>query len=120
MINMSLKKVFIISFSVLSFSASAQNQVPKDFLIKQCRDLSEHIKLLVVNQGKKPCVEKLGLASEQLVSAAYLIDNDQYPNAKHELDNAVYTLQYAELSSCNHYIQISQSKFEAQKIKNYL
>jgi hypothetical protein len=120
MINRNVKKILILCVSVLSFSINAQNPVDKDFLVKQCYELSENVISLTFSQGKKACVDKLGLASAQIENAGDLIINDEQFAAKQELDNAVYTLQYAELSNCNRYIEISHSKFEAQKIKSYL
>lgn len=120
MMQMSLKKTLILTLSILSFSTSAHNLVDKDLLVKQCRDLSETIGLLVSSQGKKSCVEKLGSASVQIEDAGDFIINNDNVSARQELDSAIYSLQYAELNNCNRYMQISHSKFEAQRIKSYL
>lgn len=120
MINMSLKNALLIGLSFLSLSIHADTAASKEALALQCRQLADTVASLVYSQEKKACVEKLALAAMQIENAGDLILNDAYPPAKQELDHAVYTLQYAELNSCNRYIQISHSKFEAQKIKNSL
>lgn len=121
MIKMSFRRAIILSFSVLALNANAQNSFEsKETLIQRCRDLAQSVASLVSSQDKKACAEKLALASMQIDTAGDWMVDDVYSAAKSELDNAVYTLQYAELNSCNRYIQISHSKFEAQRIKNSL
>lgn len=120
MINMKLKATLIVCLSVLNLSAFANSTLSKETIIQQCRDLSTTVASLVSSQEKKSCTEKLAQASMQIDIAADWIVDDVYSAAKRELDNAIYTLQYAELNSCNRYIQISHSKFEAQRIKSLL
>lgn len=120
MINMKLKATLIVCLSVLTLSAFANSTLSKETIIQQCRDLSTTVASLVSSQEKKSCTEKLAQASMQIDIAADWIVDDVYSAAKRELDNAIYTLQYAELNSCNRYIQISHSKFEAQRIKSLL
>ena len=119
MINMSFKKFLVLGLFAVSCGTYASD-ANKDILVKQCRDLSDSILSLVSSQGKKSCVEKLGQATLEIESAGDSIIEDNYSTAKEELENAVYSLQYAELNNCNRYIQISHSKFEAQRIKNSL
>lgn len=118
--NTKFKTVFLVCMSVLTFNSHASSFANKDVLIKQCRDLSMTVGTLVSSQQKQSCAEKLASASFQLDVAADWIIDDVYSSAKQELDKAVYSLQYAELNTCNRYIQISHSKFEAQKIKSQL
>lgn len=120
MINMKLKATLIVCLSVLNLSAFANSTLSKETIIQQCRDLSTTVASLVSSQEKKSCTEKLAQASMLIDIAADWIVDDVYSAAKRELDNAIYTLQYAELNSCNRYIQISHSKFEAQRIKSLL
>ncbi len=118
MVNLHLKKILFLGLLTVSFNTSADTD--KELLIQRCRDLSESIISLVSSQGKKSCVEKLGTASLQIETAGEWIMNDNPVIAKQELDYAIFSLQYAELNNCNRYIQISHSKFEAQKIRNSL
>lgn len=118
--NMHLKKALLIGLSFLSLNAYSDTAASKEALALQCRQLADTVASLVYSQEKKACVEKLALAAIQIEDAADFILDDAYHPAKQELDRAVYTLQYAELNSCNRYIQISHSKFEAQKLKNSL
>lgn len=119
MIKPYLKHILVLSVLAVSFSAHAIN-LNKELLAKECRDLAENISSLVSSQGRQSCVEKLGMASIQIETAGDLILEDNYATAKQELENAVYSLQYAELNTCNRYIQIAHSKLEAQRIKNSL
>ena len=120
MINMSLKKTLALSLSILSFNVTACCLISKDLLAKQCHELSDTVTALISSQANSTCVQKLSLASVQIESASSLILQSSSIAAKSELDNAVYALQYAELNSCNRYIEISHSKFEAIRIKNAL
>lgn len=117
MISMSFKKAIALILPLLAFNANAAS---KDQLVQQCRDLSSTVASLVSSQQKKACVEKLGMASMNFDVAGDLIVDDYYQAARNELDSAILSLQYAELNSCNRYIQISHSKLEAQRIKNDL
>ncbi|WP_298628047.1 hypothetical protein [uncultured Legionella sp.] len=112
-----LKGVLILSLSVLALNANAHYE-SKETLIVKSRDLAETIISLVSSQEKKVCVEKLVLASSQIEMAANWMVGDAYFAAKKNLDSAVSALQYAELTTCNRYIQIAHSKFEAQRIKH--
>ena len=118
MFKMILKRALIYSLPVLSMSA--QSGQSKEFLANQCYELSRVVISLVDSQGKKECIDKLQVASIQMNSAAELIMEDAADAAKQILNNAVAALQYAELLSCNRYILIAHSKFEAQKIKTLL
>lgn len=118
--KVNLKKALILSVSILSFNVYADILDGNDELAKQCQDLSETVASLVSSQAKSTCAEKLDMASLLIEQAGNAIMESAYQTAKDELNNAIYTLQYAELNSCNRYIQISHSKFEAQKIKNSL
>jgi hypothetical protein len=118
MVTIPLKKILALSLFAVSFTINAAGN-DREHLVRQCHDLSEKIISLISSQGKKSCVEKLDTASAQLKSAGELIANNHH-EAKQELDNAIYSLQYAELNNCNRYIQISHSKFEAHKIKSSL
>lgn len=120
MINMSLKKTFFLGLTALSLTGNAQALSSKDILAKQCRELSQTVASLVSNQDKQACSDKLAFASIKIEAAGDLILDAVLANARQELDDAVYALQYAELNSCNKYIQISHSKFEAQRIKSAL
>lgn len=120
MINMNVKKTLVLSLLTVSLTSNATEPANKDTLAKQCRTLAENIITLVSSQGKKSCMEKLGTASMQIKTAGEFIIEDKVTDAKDGLDKAISALQYAELNNCNRYIQISHSKFEAQKIKNRL
>ncbi|CAM2960099.1 hypothetical protein [Legionella worsleiensis] len=116
-----LKGVIVLGLSVLAFNAQANHSLEgKDALTQKCRDLAQTVASLVSSQQKRACAEKLMTASTQIDIAGDWIADDFYTAAKKELDNAVFSLQYAELNNCNRYIQISHSKFEAQRIKNSL
>ena len=113
-----LKNILILGLLTLSINTNASTD--KEFLMQRCRDLSENVISLISSQGRKACVEKLGSASIQIETAGDLIMTDESNSARQVLDQAIYSLQYAELSNCSRYIQISHSKFEAQKIKSLL
>ncbi|KTD37569.1 hypothetical protein Lmor_0432 [Legionella moravica] len=116
-----LKGVLILSLSVLALNAHSSNSLDsKEVLAQKCRDLAQSVASLVSSQEKRACEEKLAMASIYIENAGDWIVEDVYSAAKKELDNAVFNLQYAELNNCNRYIQISHSKFEAQRIKNSL
>ncbi|BCA94297.1 hypothetical protein TUM19329_06580 [Legionella antarctica] len=118
--NVSLKKALILCLPILFFSINADALGKKEVLAQQCQDLSATVASLVSSQVRADCAERLGLSSVSIEKAGYLILDYSYPTAKKELNLAVSHLRYAELNSCNRYIQISHSKFEAQKIKNSL
>lgn len=118
MINRHLKKIFILGLLTVSFNTSAHTD--KELLIQRCRDLSDGVISLVYSQGRSACVNKLSTASMQIDAAGEWIATDDSRAAKHELEHAMLSLQYAELNSCNRYIQISHAKLEAQKIRNAL
>lgn len=99
---------------------SAQSESNKEFLASQCYELSLIVISLADSQVKKTCIDKLHTASLQMSTAAVLIIGDSSVPAKQILNNAVSALQYAELLSCNQYIQIAHSKFEARKIRTLL
>lgn len=116
-----LKGVLILGLSALALNAIAHDTFEsKDSLLLKCRDLAQSVASLVSSQEKRACAEKLVMASTYIDTAGDWIVEDNYAAAKKELDTAVYNLQYAELNNCNRYIQISHSKFEAQRIKNAL
>ena len=114
------KTTILLSLSILTFSVNANILAKHDRLALQCHELSQTVTSLISSQAKSICAEKLGEASMQIENAGYLILDYANSNAKKELEKAVYTLQYAELNSCNRYIQIAHSKFEANKIKSSL
>lgn len=118
MVKMILKRAIILSLPV--FSMNVQSGPSKEFLANQCYDLSRVIVSLVDNQERITCSNKLYMAFTQMGSASLFIMEDSSDIAKEMLNNAIGNLQYAELLSCKHYIQISHSKFEAQKIKTLL
>lgn len=118
--NTQLKNVLISSLSVLSIEASAQNLATKEYLISQCRSLSQNISSLVERQNKVHCMQQLNLASTQVAEAGDLIVDDAYLFAKKSLDNAATNLQYSALGNCSQYIQISHAKAQAQRIKSSL
>ncbi|CAM2948201.1 Uncharacterised protein [Legionella pneumophila] len=120
MINMKLKATLIACLSVLTLSSYANSSENKEAILQQCHDLASTVASLVSSQAKKTCAEKLVIASIHIDTAADWIVEDVHSAAKQELDNAIYSLQYAELNSCNRYIQISHSKLEAQRIKSLL
>lgn len=118
--NVSLKKALILCLPILSFSVNADTLEKKEVLAQQCQELSVTVASLVSSQARATCAERLGMASILIEKAGYLILDYAYSSAKTELTHAVSSLRYAELNSCNRYIQISHSKFEAQKIKSSL
>ncbi|KTC89477.1 hypothetical protein OQJ15_10450 [Fluoribacter dumoffii] len=118
MVKMILKRALILSLPV--FTMNVHSGPSKEFLANQCYELSRVIVSLADTQEKKICINKLYMASVQMSTAALLIMEDSSDVAKEILNNAVAALQYAELLSCKQYIQISHSKFEAQKIKTLL
>ena len=118
MVNLYLKRILILGLLTVSFNTNAHTD--KELLMQRCRDLSENIVSLVYSQGRTSCVEKLGSASMEVEAAGEWIMADNTPSAKQELEHAMLSLQYAELNSCNRYIQISHAKLEAQKIRNLL
>ena len=121
MIYISLRKAFVFPLLLCAWSVNAGLQIPSpELLIKQCRDLSMKISTLVKGQKKGECIDKLDLASSQMNLAGERISAENYPFARKELASAIYALQYAELSVCNYYIQISHSKLEAKKIRQSL
>ncbi|MBI2785737.1 MAG: hypothetical protein HYX60_05295 [Legionella longbeachae] len=115
MFKMIIKSVLILSLPVCSMSAYSEPS--KEFLASQCYELSRVVISLAEGQEKKNCIDKLYVASVQMGTAAALIIQDSPDLAKQILNNAITALQYAELLSCNQYVLISHSKFEAQKIK---
>lgn len=118
MSKMILKKALILSLFAVSMSGQAAQN--KDFLMNGCYDLAKTINSLVESQHNPACIEKLYLASIQMNSAAALILNDYAERAKQKIDNAIAALQFAELTGCNRYIQISHSKLEANKLRHLL
>ncbi|KTD57966.1 hypothetical protein Lsai_1488 [Legionella sainthelensi] len=118
MFKMILKKSLICS--LILFSMNAQSELSKEFLANQCYQLSHVLVSTSEKQHRQQCIDKLHMASMQVNTAAALIMEDEPNSAKGMLNNAVADLQYAELLSCNQYIQIVHSKFEAQKIKTLL
>ena len=116
--KMILNSALILSLPV--FSVHAQNELSKEYLANECHQLSEIVNSLVPSQHNSTCVDKLYASSIQLNTAAEMILNDSNSVAKQILNNAVFDLQYAELNSCNRYIEISHSKFEAHKLKTRL
>ena len=117
MINRSLKKVLFIGISILSIQGNAQDALNKDLLSKQCYTLSTSVSTLVFSQEKASCIDKLNLAARQIDHAGDLVAEEDFDKARQYLDDSIFTLQYAELSICKRYIQISHSKLEVQKIK---
>lgn len=120
MFKMIFKSALILSLPVLACAASAYTVSSKEALANQCRDLSKSVASIASSQQRTSCVEKLGLASVHIDAAGRYILENRIPSAKQELDDAIFTLQYSELNSCNRYIQISHSRLETQKIKNSL
>lgn len=118
MLNMDLRKSLIISLSALSFGVNASTIVSKENLAKQCHVLAETVFSLIASQQKPDCIEKLTVASSHIKNAGDFILTEAYVPARENLDISIFTLQYAALSNCSRYIQISHAKFEAKKIKN--
>ncbi|CAM4502620.1 MAG: hypothetical protein LEGION0403_FIIPPAGN_02568 [Legionella sp.] len=119
MSKMILKKALILSLFSLSVS-SVQAEQNKDLIVNRCNDLAKMVKSLVVSQHNPICVDKLALAANQMNVAAALIADDSVDQAKQIIVNAVNDLQFAELTGCSHYIQISHSKVEAIKLRHLL
>ena len=115
---MILKKALMLSLILLSMSAQADYN--KEFVANRCNELAQTVTTLVSSQHNPICVDKLYLASMQMNTAAALILEDSIQAAKQIINNAISSLQYAELSSCKHYVQISHSKLEANKLKHLL
>lgn len=118
MSKMILKSTLILSLFV--FNVHAQSSLDKDFLANQCYDLAHAVTDLVLSQQNTTCVDKLYMASTQMNAAGLLISTNVSDAAKQIIDNAVSALQFAELSGCNRFIQISHSKLEANKLKHLL
>lgn len=118
MISLSLKKMFTLSLFALTFNTYAA--MDKELLIQHCRDLSKNINALISSQARSFCIEQLSVAAIKIDVAAHSIALDNKSLAKEELEQSVLSLHYAELNTCNRYIQISHSKFEAHKLKNLL
>lgn len=119
MSKMILKKALILSLFSLSMS-SVQADQNKDLLVNRCHDLAKIVKSLVVSQHNPTCVDKLAFAANQMNVAATLIADDSAEQAKQIIVNAIKDLQFAELTGCSHYIQISHSKLEANKLRHLL
>ncbi|WP_058534501.1 hypothetical protein [Legionella saoudiensis] len=118
MSKMILKQALILSLFTLSMSVQADQN--KELLVNRCHELAKTVKSLVVSQHNPACVDKLVLASNQMSVAAALISDDSVMQAKQIVVNAVKALQFAELTGCIHYIQISHSKLEANKLRHLL
>jgi hypothetical protein len=118
MSKMILKKTLILSLFALSMSAQAE--INKELLANRCYELAQTVTSLVPSQHNPTCVDKLYLASMQMNTAGALILDNSIAAAKQIISNAVSALQYAELTSCKQYIQISHSKLEANKLKHML
>ncbi len=116
MVNLYLKRILTLGLVTIAFNTQAFTD--KELLIHRCRNLSENIMSLVSSQVRTSCVEQLNAASILIEAASAWIALDHNSSAKEELEQAIFSLQYAELNTCNQYIQISHSKFEAHKIKN--
>lgn len=120
MIKVILKKALILSLPVIAFSVFADGITKKEFLAKQCGDLSRTIASLVSSQQNNVCIDKLVIASTAIDKAGPFILAEDIQAAKQQLSNSIFSLQYAELTSCNQYIYISHSKYEANKIRKSL
>lgn len=120
MIKMILKKAFILSLPLFSLNVFSDELTHKELLAKQCVDLSRSIFSLIANQDNNLCAERLILASNEIKKAGLSILIDDMTAAKQQLSGSVSALQQAELSSCSQYIQISHSKYEANKIRHSL
>lgn len=105
---------------VCSLNVHAFSKPGKDGLAEQCHHLSDKVSLLVASQQKRNCMDKLEVAASSINFAGDLILQDESNTAKVELEEAVFSLQYAELNNCNRYLDISHAKFEAQKIRSLL
>ncbi|MFJ1270218.1 hypothetical protein ACD661_16825 [Legionella lytica] len=114
-----LKKALILSLFSLSTS-SVQADQNKDLLVNRCHDLAKMVKSLVGSQHNPTCVDKLALAANQINVAAVLIAEDSADQAKQIIINAAKDLQFAQLTGCSHYIEISHSKVEAIKLRHLL
>lgn len=117
MIKIHVKNCLVLSLFTVSLNTHAA-LIDKAGIAQHCHDLSENIISLLSSQVKSSCVEKLSNASFKINIAADLIANNSTKSAKKELEEAISSLQYAELNNCNRYIQIVHSKFEAIKIRN--
>jgi hypothetical protein len=117
--NRHLKKVLVLALLAASLNGYAI-QEDKDRLVQQCRNLAESLFTLVASQGRSSCLEKLGTASAELESAGQWIIKANNASAKQELENAIQALHYAQLDNCKRYIDITHSKYTAQKIRSYL
>jgi hypothetical protein len=118
MFKIILKSTLIFSLPVFSLSINAAQS--KEIIANQCNELSKVVISLTANQNRTVCIDKLYMSALQVRAAASLIMGDLPDSAKIFLNNAIAHLQHAELSSCNHYIQISHSKLEAHNIKALL
>ncbi len=118
MSKIDLKYALILSLLVVSFSVSAEKN--KEFLANRCNELAQTVTALVSSQRNHTCVNKLYLASQQMNSAAEFILGDSTLRAKEIMDNAIASLQFAELAICNHFIQISHTRHEVSKLKHLL
>lgn len=118
--NKWLKNALIGSISVLSVGVNAEDIASKEYLISQCRSLSQSISFLVERQNKAYCMQQLNLASTLVAGAADYINDDDYQVARNSLDNAESNLQYSASGNCNQYIQIAHAKAEAQRLKGAL
>ncbi len=108
----------ILCSVILASSANASMKSKNQDLGYQCLELSRTVYLLISNQKKSRCSEKLLLASQYIEDAGESLIDNAIEEAKKDMDQSISALQYAELETCNRYIQISHSKIEAQKIKN--
>jgi hypothetical protein len=120
MIQKIFKNTLILGLPLLALSAYATITPENEVLAHQCKELSQTVATLVISQQKSICIDKLTAASKQIDAAGEWILQEAIGEAKSELDKSILSLRYAELNSCNHYIQISHSKFEAKRIKHAL
>jgi hypothetical protein len=118
MSKMILKKTLIVGLFVVA--ATAQAQQNKEFLANRCNEIAQNVISLVSSQYSSTCVDKLHLASMQMNTAAALILEDSVDAAKPKVDSAIAALQFAQLSGCKRYIQISHFKLEASEVKHML
>ncbi|MFT4059854.1 MAG: hypothetical protein QM652_09920 [Legionella sp.] len=113
-----MKKALILGFIAINFAAQAEQK--KEFLASRCSEIAQNVISLVSSQFSSTCVDKLHIASIQMKTAAALILEDAINAAKPKVDNAIAALQFAELSGCKRFIQISHSKLEANEVKHML
>lgn len=118
MSKMILKKALLFSLFPLSMSTHAEPG--KEFLANRCSELAKTVTSLVASQHNPACIDKLDTASTQMNVAASLIMSESPSQAKPLIDDAISALQFAELTGCNQYIQISHSKLEANKLRHLL